>query len=77
MRIGSQKPHKKAKKMFTLTHEQIGSCGPTFGEVHATPLYIYIPAVWNSLPEDIANPELSLEHFKTGLKTHLFRLAYA
>ena len=35
------------------------------------------PAVWNSLPEDIANPELSLEHFKTGLKTHLFRLAYA
>ena len=35
------------------------------------------PAVWNSLPEDIANLELSLEHFKTGLKTHLFRLAYA
>ena len=33
--------------------------------------------VWNSLPEDIANLELSLEHFKTGLKTHLFRLAYA
>ena len=35
------------------------------------------PTVWNSLLEDIANPELSLEHFKTGLKTHLFRLAYA
>ena len=34
------------------------------------------PAVWNSLPEDIANPELSMELFKTGLKTHLFRLAY-
>ena len=35
------------------------------------------PTVWNSLPEDSANMELSLEHFKTGLKTHLFRLAYA
>ena len=34
-------------------------------------------AVWNSLSEDIANLELSLEHFKTALKTHLFRLAYA
>ena len=33
------------------------------------------PAVWNSLPEDIANPELTLEHFKTGMRTHLFHLA--
>ena len=33
--------------------------------------------VWNSLPDDIRNPELTLERFKTGLKTHLFREAYA
>ena len=35
------------------------------------------PTVWNSLPDDITNPELTLEHFKTGLKTYLFRQAYA
>ena len=35
------------------------------------------PTVWNSLPDDITNPELTLEHFKTELKTHLFRQAYA
>ena len=33
--------------------------------------------VWNSLPDDIKNPELTLERFKTGLKTHLFCEAYA
>ena len=33
------------------------------------------PVVRNSLPEDI--PELSLECFKSTLKTHLFRQAYA
>ena len=33
--------------------------------------------VWNSLPEDISIPELSLERFKSMLKTHLFRQAYA
>ena len=32
------------------------------------------PVVWKSLPEGIQNPELSLEHFKSMLKTHLFRL---
>ena len=31
------------------------------------------PVVWNSLPEDIRIPELSLERFKSMLKTHLFR----
>ena len=35
------------------------------------------PVVWNSLPEDIRIPELSLERFKSMLKTHLFRQAYA
>ena len=35
------------------------------------------PAVWNSLPDDITNPELKLEHFKTRLNTHLFRQAFA
>ena len=35
------------------------------------------PVVWNSLPEDIWIPEMSLERFKSILKTHLFRLAYA
>ena len=35
------------------------------------------PGVWNSLPDDIRNPELTLERFKTELKTHLFREAYA
>ena len=35
------------------------------------------PVVWNSLPEDIRTPELSLERFKSMLKTHLFRHAYA
>ena len=35
------------------------------------------PVVWNSLPEDIRIPELSLERFKPMLKTHLFRHAYA
>ena len=35
------------------------------------------PVVWNSLPEDIRIPELSLECFKSMLKTHLFRQAYA
>ena len=35
------------------------------------------PVVWNSLPEDIRIPELSLERFKSLLKTHLFRHAYA
>ena len=35
------------------------------------------PVVWNSLPEDIRIPELLLEPFKSMLKTHLFRQAYA
>ena len=35
------------------------------------------PGVWNSLPEDIRTPELSMERFKSKLKTHLFRHAYA
>ena len=35
------------------------------------------PVVWNSLPEDIRTLELSLERFKSMLKTHLFRHAYA
>ena len=35
------------------------------------------PVVWNSLPKDIRVPELSLERFKSMLKTHLFRQAYA
>ena len=35
------------------------------------------PVVWNSLPQDIRIPELSLERFKSMLKTHLFRQAYA
>ena len=35
------------------------------------------PVVWNSLPEDIRSPELSLDRFKSMLKTHLFRQAYA
>ena len=35
------------------------------------------PVIWNSLPEDIRAPELSLERFKSMLKTHLFRHAYA
>ena len=35
------------------------------------------PVVWNSLPEDIRAPELSLERLKSMLKTHLFRHAYA
>ena len=35
------------------------------------------PVAWNSLPDDIKNPELTLERFKTGLKTHLFREVYA
>ena len=35
------------------------------------------PVVWNSLPEDIRILELSLERFKSMLKTHLFRQAYA
>ena len=35
------------------------------------------PVVWNSLPEDIRIPELPLERFKSKLKTHLFRQAYA
>ena len=35
------------------------------------------PVVWNSLPEDVRTPELSLERFKSMLKTHLFRQAYA
>ena len=35
------------------------------------------PVVWNSLPEDIRIPELLLERFKSMLKTHLFRQAYA
>ena len=30
------------------------------------------PVVWNSLPENIRIPELSLERFKSMLKTHLF-----
>ena len=32
--------------------------------------------MWNSLAEDIRNPELSLENFKTILKKHLFHLEY-
>ena len=35
------------------------------------------PVVWNSLPEDIRVPELSLERFRSMLKTHLFRQAFA
>ena len=35
------------------------------------------PVVWNSLLEDIRIPELSLERFKSMLKTHLFRQANA
>ena len=35
------------------------------------------PVVWNYLPDDIINQELTLECFKTGLKTHLLREAYA
>ena len=35
------------------------------------------PVIWNSLPEDIRAPKLSLERFKSMLKTHLFRHAYA
>ena len=35
------------------------------------------PVVWNSLPEGIRTTKLSLERFKSMLKTHLFRQAYA
>ena len=35
------------------------------------------PFVWKSLPEDIRNPAMSLEHFKSMWKTHLFCLAFA
>ena len=35
------------------------------------------PVVWNSMPEDIRIQEPSLERFKSMLKTHLFRQAYA
>ena len=38
---------------------------------------VFGPVVWNSLLDDIMNPELTLERFKTGLKTHLSREAYA
>ena len=35
------------------------------------------PAVWNSLPLDIRNPELTFRSFRSKLKTHLFYTAYA
>jgi len=35
------------------------------------------PAVWNSLPPDIRNPELTFTCFRSQLKTFLFRSAYA
>ena len=55
---------------------------PTFVLLHedTSPLLVLGragPVVWNSLPDDIRNPELTLERFKTELKTHLFREAYA
>ena len=34
------------------------------------------PILWNSLPRDLRDPELSLEAFKTKLKTHYFNQAY-
>jgi len=33
------------------------------------------PALWNKLPVDVKNAK-SLDHFKSCLKTHLFRIAY-
>ena len=34
------------------------------------------PYVWNSLPPRLRDPAISLECFKSNLKTHLFKLAY-
>ena len=50
---------------------------PVVGVDYTTCFRVSGPTVWNSLPDDITNPELTLEHFKTGLKTHLVCPAYA
>jgi len=34
------------------------------------------PMLWNSLPVELRNPNISIESFKVKLKTHLFREAY-
>ena len=34
------------------------------------------PTLWNCLPVELRNPNISIESFKVKLKTHLFREAY-
>ena len=34
------------------------------------------PALWNSLPASVKNSSLTIGHFKSALKTHLFNVAY-
>ena len=34
------------------------------------------PRLWNALPQNLRNTNLSIELFKSGLKTHLFQLCY-
>jgi hypothetical protein len=39
--------------------------------------YVAAPVVWNSLPADIRSLSISRGQFRAGLKTHLFKQAYA
>jgi len=34
------------------------------------------PAVWNRLPPELKDSDISGDTFKAGLKTHLFQRAY-
>ena len=34
------------------------------------------PAVWNRLPPELKDSDISRDTFKAGLKTHLFQRAY-
>jgi len=56
-------PHKKKK--FHVT----GSVAMDVGHL---PLLVASPTVWNSLPEDMRDPDISDDSYRQSLKTFLF-----